>query len=188
VRLLTSSAPSNIMESCEGISTRMLSNDTRTIQPKSRHNKTPKFTNRHQFYLSGGNLGRLHRKADAVVESHDEASLAQFTNADLPTPNAMLKENGNSGILYSFDKEGKSPNEDGREIGLDALVDRAEEKWESRRMDRIVREYEVLNEEGETVRLSATRKRARGGPRQEAVVDEAEISGLENDDECFEVI
>jgi hypothetical protein len=166
----------------------MPSNEIRTTQPKSRQNKTPKLSNPHQFYLSGGNLGRLHRKADAVLESHDEASLAKFTNADLPTPNAMLKESGDSGILYSFDKEGKIPNEDGREIRLDELVDRAEEKWESRRMDRMVREYEVLNEEGETVRLSATRKKARGGSRQEREVNEAEISGLENDDECFEVI
>lgn len=164
-----------------------ISDVTRTYphKYKSHGNKTkaPKLRN----LFPAGNTGRLHRKVDAALESNDEIALAESKNTDLPTPFTMLIESADSEILYSFDKEGRSPNENGTEVGLDSLVDRAEEKWESRQTERMVKEYEILNSIGETERLRRRKCRSRAGQVQEEEMKEGEQGGTEND-EGFEVI
>jgi hypothetical protein len=51
----------------------------------------------------------------------------------------MLDDGADKDILYSFEKQRSSPNADGKEVALDTLVDKAEEKWESEKTDRMVK-------------------------------------------------
>lgn len=147
--------------------------------PKSRHNVTPKFV---QLRHDADSLaGRVSRKVDAVLESRDEASLSVSGKAELATSASILEDSVDSAILYSFEKQRASPNAEGREVALDELVDRAEDKWESGKIDRMVKEYEVLGREGEKVRLSARKGKARGSQSQ----GESDVA---DEDEDFEVI
>lgn len=70
---------------------------------------------------------------------------------------ASTPTTGDEELLYSFDKEA-SPSSS---LGLDGLVNKAEEHFRSRETEKIVRrEYEILNAEGEAV---TGRRRGRGG-------------------------
>lgn len=150
--------------------------------PKARPNKTPKF--RYQRSGHERNIGRISRKVDAVLESHDQASLPTL---DPATPSFVWAESAESGILYSFDKELKSPSEDGREVVLDQLVERAEKKWEIVQIDAIVKEYEVLDKEGATLRLGSKRGKGRASEEQDRTNDER-LEDERNRNEGFEVV
>jgi hypothetical protein len=123
-----------------------------------------------------GHIGRAGRKNDVVLESDDGSG-----KPALVTSSSNLAESVDSDILYSFEKQVKSPNAKGREIGLDELVDRAEEEWESGKIDRMVKEYEVLDRRGAKVRLSTKKGKSRGTQSQ----GESEV---ENEDDGFEVL
>jgi hypothetical protein len=88
-------------------------------------------------------------------------------------------------ILYSFDQVGPSPNTSGRKVGLEGLVDKAEQKWMSDQTEKIVRgEYEVLDVEGETTVL----KKGKRSPKQKAIKNQpAMVKDVEEDD-GFELI
>jgi hypothetical protein len=159
-----------------------MSNGAIRYPPKPHPNKTPKF--RYQHSGPERNVGRISRKVDAVFESHDEASLP---TPDPVTPSFVSAESSESGILYSFDKERKSPSENGREVGLDKLVERAEKKWESVQIDTIVKEYEVLDKDGATLRLGAKRGKGRVG-QERGGMNDGQVEDEGNRNEGFEVV
>lgn len=127
--------------------------------------------------------GPASRKIDARSECRDETSHLAPGKAELAPSSSILEESADSDILYSFEKQRSSPNADGREVALDELVDRAEEKWENGKTDRMVKEYEVLNNDGGKVQLSAKKGKSRGSQSQSQGESEVAI-----EDEDFEVI
>ena len=141
---------------------------------KFRHNHMSKPTIIVPDHAPGGHIGRSTRKNDVILESDEAAG-----KPCLATSSSNLTESVDSDILYSFEKQVKSPNSKGREVGLDELVDKAEEEWESGKIDRMVKEYEVLDRRGEKVWLR-TRKGKDGGGQNHG---ECEV-----EDEGFEVV
>jgi len=76
--------------------------------------------------------------------------------------------------MYSYDNKGASPGVKGRAVGLDALVDQAEQKFNSKMTEKMVKsEYEVLDEQGETTVLSKGKKK--GSPKQKAVKSDSSL-------------
>ena len=148
-----------------------------TYRPvKFRNNQLPKPKIVVPDIAPGGHIGRSARKNNIVLESDYVSG-----RPGLATSGSNLVESIDSDILYSFETRVKSPNTNGREVSLDELVDRAEEEWESGKIDRMVKEYEVLDIRGGKVRLSTKKGKARGSQSQ----GESEV---ENEDEEFEVI
>lgn len=91
-------------------------------------------------------------------------------------------------ILYSFDNKGPSPSSQGRNVDLGGLVDIAEKKWANEQTEKIVKgEYEVLDHEGEVVRM----KKGKKSPKQRAVKITSVVSSKAADveeDDGFELI
>jgi hypothetical protein len=94
---------------------------------------------------------RVSRHIDAVLESQDPKD-ASLSNPGLSIPDIIPQEREETGSLEE--------DEEGREVELKKLVEEAEEKWESGRTEKIVQEYEILDRDGEKMKLS--RKRAKG--------------------------
>ena len=91
--------------------------------------------------------GRTARKTDALVEAA-EGSMSRSLLELLPE--GRDGGNGADGVVYSFDAE-TSPK---LEVGLDKLIEGAEERYRSKETDKLVRkEYEILDEAGETVKI-----------------------------------
>lgn len=129
---------------------------------------------------SKGHVGLVSKKGGTILESKDEEFPSARRNHNLSASNSALSESADSSILYSFEDQGKSPNENGREVGLDKLVDRAEEEWDSGQTDRMVKEYEVLDRKGGKVHLSARKGKTRGSQSQgESEAAEVEYEGFE---------
>lgn len=122
--------------------------------------------------LGPGHVRPVTKKDRSIVEYREEG--------DGSRPSIDLTDD--SAILYSFEDQGKSPNANGREVGLDELVDRAEEEWENGQTDRMVKEYEVLDRKGGKVHLSAKKEKVRGSQSQ----GEREVA--KDEDEGFEVV
>lgn len=116
-------------------------------------------------FVDGATTGRKTEAIDDSLESKDEVSGFKPTRAEIALSRRQTGENADADILYSFEKRRASPNADGEASALDTLVDRAEEKWENGKIDRIVKEYEVLDKEGEKVRLSA--KKGKGKEQED---------------------
>ncbi|KIN01185.1 hypothetical protein OIDMADRAFT_19147 [Oidiodendron maius Zn] len=145
------------------------------IRPlKFRHNHMSKPKIIVPGHAPGGLIGRTTRKNDVILESDEAAG-----KPGLATSSSNLTESVDSDILYSFEKQVKSPNSKGREVGLDELVDKAEEEWESGKIDRMVKEYEVLDRRGEKVWLGTRKGKDRGSQNH---------GGSEVEDEGFEVV
>jgi hypothetical protein len=147
------------------------------------HNVTPKPGHSRRTF-GWGHTGRVARAADATLESRDRASASGPAKLDRTFSKSMLDDGADKDILYSFEKQRSSPNANGKEVALDTLVDKAEEKWESEKTDRMVKEYEVLDRKGEKVRMSAKKGKERESHSQSQ--EESKGSGIEDED--FEVI
>jgi len=147
-------------------------------------------------------MGRYAHKVDAMLESDDHTKsqlsksllelLPQHSN-NIGTPiHAVLRslsQNGDAEILYSFDNKGPSPGEQGRQVDLGGLVEQAEQKWAAEQTERIVRgEYEVLNEEGETMTVS--KSKFKKSPKQGAIKNQpSTVKRLQGEeDDGFELI
>jgi hypothetical protein len=88
-----------------------------------------------------------------------------------------------SGIMYSFDQATSPRNA----VGLDGLVEKAEQEWKSRETDNILKkEYEVVNEAGETTVL-AQGKKGKRSPRQKPARGPA-VSTIIDDEDDWERI
>jgi hypothetical protein len=158
----------------------------RSTEPKSRANVTFKQSSSNTYDL-GRSHGRVARSAEAHFDAHDE----RLSNSllDLLPKNARTDSSGidiaHAETLYSFDNAGPSPNEFGRKVGLEGLVEKAEKKWVSEQTEKIVRgEYEVLDEEGETT----TFKKGKKSPKQKAIKTQPAVLKEAEDDDGFELI
>ncbi len=79
---------------------------------------------------------------------------------------------GDEGVFFSFDADASPASS----LGLDSLVDRAETMHREKVTEKLVKaEWEVLDDEGETVKKNKKGKKVRGGA--EALRDEYDIEG-----------
>ncbi|PSS18475.1 hypothetical protein M430DRAFT_35000 [Amorphotheca resinae ATCC 22711] len=99
---------------------------------------------------------RVSRHIDAVLESQDLKDASSLSNPGLSIPDIIPQERGETGV-----GDGLEEHEEGREVELKKLVEEAEEKWESGRTERIVKEYEILDRDGERMKLSGKRGKGR---------------------------
>jgi len=155
------------------------------VTPKPSHNPT---------YRHGSRM--IRGKVDAEFEaSHTTSPLSKSLLELLPThanitasPIHTAIRASSDDILYSFDNKGTSPGQEGREVGLEGLVEQAEKKFMERQVERIVKgEYEVIDDQGEVAVLSG--KKGKRSPKQRAVKTEGSMvvqSGLGDDD--FELL
>lgn len=171
------------------------------VYHKHTANRSPK-PNGHSLGEQGKAMSRYAYQVDAQLESDDhtksELSKSLFdllpqhaNNTDSPIQTALRSksQDGDVEILYSFDNKGPSPGEKGRQVDLGGLVEKAEQKWVAQQTDRIVRgEYEVLDEEGETMTVS--KSKFKKSPKQKTIKSQPRtVKGLEGEeDDGFELI
>jgi hypothetical protein len=139
---------------------------------------------------------RLANKVSAITDAKDTAlskSLLELlpTHANNPqtsvqTALAESLHGIDEDILYSFDNKGPSPGSKGRDVDLGGLVDIAEQRWKNDQIEKIVRgEYEVLDEQGETVVVKKSKK----SPKTKATkIVPVDIRSEFDEDEGFELI
>jgi len=149
---------------------------------RSYGNTTPKPTPGRACYHNHGNTRALSRNHSARVEAFESLgsppskSLLELlpTHVNNPTGAVSLVGSDNTlaspdaGVFYSFERK-EAP---GGPVDLGDLVERAERRWEGQKTERLVRgEWEVLDQEGESVRL----KGKRGSPKVKAAWVEKEL-------------
>lgn len=117
---------------------------------KDHSNVAVKGGSRHGGDYLGSATGRTYRtsrKTDALVQAA-EGSLSKSLLELLPE--GKDGGSGADGVVYSFDAE-SSPK---LAVGLDKLIEGAEERYRSKETDKLVRmEYEILDVAGETVKI-----------------------------------
>lgn len=150
---------------------------------KPRANVTPKH-NGTGIYDYGKAIGRIARTNDAHFEARDDILSRSLLEL---VPDSARRESSaitmaDAETFYSFDNKGASPNEYGRTVGLEGLVERAEKKWVSEQTEKIIRgEYEVLDAEGEITSF----KKGKKSPKQKA--NKTQPAHVEDED-GFELI
>jgi len=127
--------------------------------------------------------GRIARKQSAYDEiSSGETTLSASMLGLLPsTQTSSFKDHSAStdaGITYSFDAT-SGPK---KAVGLDALVDQAEQRFMSKETDKIVRnEYEILDVDGESVGMKMGKK---SSPKHKAAV----VPEITAEDDDYELV
>ncbi|RFU24377.1 hypothetical protein B7463_g11960, partial [Scytalidium lignicola] len=128
---------------------------------------------------SGPDAMRVRRLADARDDAreHEGSSLSHSlldlvpqhnnaTNSSVQTV-VLANSDNDASILYSYENKVSSPGPNGRQIDLGGLVELAEKKWVNEQTEKIVHgEYEVLDNEGETI---LTKGKGKKSPKQRAV-------------------
>ena len=143
-------------------------------QTRSVYNSKRKETKGAVAALQSGN--KVTRKQDALEGTaiSDESSNSASDNDDVPSPPA------DAGVMYSFDAK-RAPSH-GSQI-LNVALAKAVEKFEERETVKLVKdEYEVLDDEGESVGLTLAKK---GRTKAKAQVQPA---GVPDADEDYEFV
>lgn len=121
--------------------------------PHPNHNKGVIKTSSSHPWVS--HQGRLHNTVFAKLEARDSA-----TEIDL-SPRGSETLGNVAEIYYSFDSDASPASS----LGLDNLVEQAVTLAKVKEVERLVKdEYEVLNSEGEKVKVSKKHKKKRGKP------------------------
>lgn len=138
-------------------------------------NVTAKQANKTPIYMRSRGATRISHKNLAYAEIADPESLSlSIHTLGKPRQKSIIDP-----FVYSFDAAGPKQS-----VGLDKLVDQAEEKFRSRETDQLVKnEYEILDGEGETLK-------SKKGKKSPTVKAEKETKTKESllDDDDYELV